>query len=837
MHVKQLSEYFEPTNYNLNLTIKKIDRKFQGIVQISGKTAPNSQQIYLHAKQLNIKSVKTEGKDLDFTVKDDEVMISGVEPNNSYKLEVVFSGNINDAMHGLYPCYYDIDGHKKELLATQFESHHAREVFPCIDEPGAKVTFELTLGTEGDDTVLSNMPIQKQIKTDSGQRTTFEKTPKMSSYLLAWVIGDLHKKSARTARGVEVNVWATKAQPSKSFDFALDIAVETIDFFDKYFGVHYPLPKSDHVALPDFGSGAMENWGLITYREGALLAHPKETPTDVKHYIATVIAHELSHQWFGNLVTMKWWDDLWLNESFATIMEYYAVDNLRPDWNIWEEFVSSESVAALKRDALDGVQAVKTSVDHPDEIGSLFDSAIVYAKGARLIKMLISYVGEADFQKGMRAYFKKHAYGNTTSDDLWESLAESSGKDIKSLMSAWLDSPGYPLLEVNKQGEDIKLGQSRFFIGKHQKSDKIWPIPLESSCGQMPKLLDKKEFTLKRRHKTPLLFNVDSSSHYIVKYDEDLLQQITEAFIDGSLSSTIKFQILHEQELLAEAGQQSFTSLLPFIEACQQETSEIVWSAVAGSLYKIRSIIEGNEEAEGDLKQLAGKIAKSQMKRLGWKAKDNETINDTKLRPIIIGLMLYSEDKNTVQRALSEYQKGIDNIAADVRDLVLRAAIRHGNRDVFEKLINLHKKTSSSDLQSDICAAVTSTRDADNIDFLIASLKDNTLVRPQDHVRWLVMLLRNRQARDKAWEWLKSEWSWIEDKFGGDKSYDYYPRYAAVSLTSAKHLEEYKDFFSKLSKNPALKRVIEIGINELSTRIQTTQKEKPLLTKHLTKDN
>ena len=320
---------------------------------------------------------------------------------------------------------------------------------------------------------MGNMPIKSEGENGDSHTTTFEKTPRMSSYLLAFVIGELHKKTARTKSGVEVNVWATPAQNENTLDFALDIAARSIDFYDEYFGVKYPLPKSDHVALPDFSSGAMENWGLITYRESCLLADPELTPESSRRFIATVIAHELSHQWFGNLVTMQWWNDLWLNESFANMMEYVAIDTLHPEWRMWEDFATNEVTAALRRDSLDGVQSVQADVNHPDEISTLFDPAIVYAKGGRLLVMVRKLIGEEAFRAGLKSYFEKFAYKNTVGNDLWQELESASSQPIVNLMNAWISQPGLPVVSVSNSHDAATLSQERFFIGEHQPSERI----------------------------------------------------------------------------------------------------------------------------------------------------------------------------------------------------------------------------------------------------------------------------------------------------------------------------------------------------------------------------
>ncbi|MDU7209823.1 MAG: M1 family metallopeptidase, partial [Streptococcus sp.] len=364
--VEHFIEKFIPENYNIFLDINRQEKTFSGNVAISGEALDNV--ISFHQKNLIIASVLLDNQSLGFTIDNNNEAVHVELPETGIMTLVIeFSGKITDNMTGIYPSYYTVNDEKKEVIATQFESHFAREAFPCVDEPEAKATFDLSIKfdqTEGE-IVLSNMP---EVDTERRKETglwTFDTTPRMSSYLLAFALGDLQGKTAKTKNGTEVGVFSTKAHVLRSLDFALDIAVRVIDFYEEYYGVKYPIPLSYHIALPDFSAGAMENWGLVTYREVYLLVDDNSTVKS-RQNVALVIAHELAHQWFGNLVTMKWWDDLWLNESFANMMEYVSVDVIEPSWNIFEDFQTAGLPLALQRDATDGVQSVHVEVKHPD---------------------------------------------------------------------------------------------------------------------------------------------------------------------------------------------------------------------------------------------------------------------------------------------------------------------------------------------------------------------------------------------------------------------------------------------------------------------------------------
>ena len=823
--VPRLLDTFTPNHYNLTLDLTRAEEKeFYGTVIISGDST--SESISLHSKGLTIQSATIDNQPADVSFGEfDELKLSQPElKSGNHTIHINFSGTITDAMHGLYPCYFTHNGVKKQLFATQFESHHAREVFPCVDEPAAKAEYDLTLITRPGITVLGNMPVKSEGENGDSRTTTFEKTPRMSSYLLAFVIGELHKKTARTKSGVEVNVWATPAQNETTLDFALDIATRSIDFYDEYFGVKYPLPKSDHVALPDFSSGAMENWGLITYRESCLLADPELTPESSRRFIATVIAHELSHQWFGNLVTMQWWNDLWLNESFANMMEYVAIDALQPDWHMWEDFATNEVTAALRRDSLDGVQSVQADVNHPDEISTLFDPAIVYAKGGRLLVMVRKLIGEEAFRAGLKSYFEKFAYKNTVGNDLWQELESASGQPIVNLMNAWISQPGLPVVSVSNSHDAAILSQERFFIGEHQPSDALWPIPLFANQPLDVKVLNQKETTVSIEK--PLQLNCGLSAHFVTKYDEStreyLLKNITE------LPTLDKICILQDATILARAGFENSASLLPLALSLKTETNEKVFGMAAGVLTELRKFVDDNDAARDSLKRISGEFARATFEELGWDEKAGESDDDRERRTTALSLMIYSEDEEVLNEAKTRFDNNkLEDLSTEIRALIISANVRHFETPkMIENLFAAYKDTPSNDLQNDIAIGLTSTKNPETAEKILANIKDSNIIRPQDASRWFVYLIRTRESRQIAWNWLKENWAWVEDTFGEDKSYDDFIRYAATALLTSNELDDFRQFFEPMENIPALTRTIKLGITEIKARVELIKRDK-----------
>ncbi len=843
-NVTRLFAGFQPEHYKLEINPDRDSKRITGTVTITGKKKGRpSQRLTFHQHDLKITAATVTKHDkkgdqeipvarINHQKTADEVRLHAdtLLYGGSYTVTMQFEGSIQEGMNGVYSCDYEIDGKKQQLIATQFESHYARLAFPCIDEPEAKATFELTLLSPKGETAISNMPAASQAEKNGKLATTFEITPKMSTYLLAFVYGDMQCKEVKTVDGTDVRVWTTKAHSLEALDFGLDVAKRAIEFFNDYYGVPYPLVKCDHVALPDFSVGAMENWGIITYRESCLIADPATTSQSGRERVATVITHELSHQWFGDLVTMKWWDDLWLNESFANVMEYLAVDALFPGWNIWNTFIADDGLSALRRDCIAGVQAVKTDVHHPDEISSLFDPSIVYAKGGRLLRMLMQYLGENDFRKGLKAYFIAHAYSNTSRDDLWKALSEASGKDVAAFMDPWITRSGYPVVQVTQNGIQLALKQTHFLLDP-AKADttRIWPVPLLGSDAVVPTLLDTQSAEVTLPSDEYVRLNQGAMGHYIVQYAEPKHATAVATLVKSkTLTIPERLMLLSDSSSLSRAGMQPFSETLKLLEYYTDEDSESVWDIISLILGDARRFIDSDIDLEPQIKKLVRSLIETEFARLGWDEKPGESSDDTKLRATVISLGAYAEDEAITVEALKRYEAYKTNpqaVASELRGIVFGVAVRTAAPGAVEYLLDIDEHTNNVNLKDDILGALTATRSEDVAKMLLGRLKDPVKVRQNVVDYWLAYLIRNRYTRTLAWSWLRDNWDWIEKTFSGDQTYDALPRYAASSFSTRTLMEEYRAFFEPLKAQTALERNISLGIEELQNRITWIERD------------
>jgi aminopeptidase N len=827
--VKRLSNEFRPNHYVLELDPDREAKKFSGTVIISGqKVGRPSQRLTFHQKGLNIVRAKItrhdkkgdqeiEVKRINLQNKQEEVRLHADEMlyPGKYTVLMEFKGKITRPMNGVYPCFFEQDGQEQQLIATQFESHHAREVFPCIDEPEAKASFDLALTTPANETVLANTPVRERKTNDKLATTYFETTPKMSTYLLAFVYGNLGYKEAVTKDGVTVRAYATPDNVAIT-DFALDTAVKCLEFYNDYFATKYPLPKCDMVALPDFASGAMENWGLITYREQCMLVDPANTSLGTKQYVAMVVAHELAHQWFGNLVTMRWWTDLWLNEGFASWIEYLAVDHLFPEWQMWTQFAVDEQQRAFKLDALEHTHPIEVPVHHPDEIRTIFDT-ISYSKGASVIHMLHEYLGADSFRDGLRHYLAKNAYGNTDTVDLWSALEDISGKPVKDFMNAWTSQSGFPIVQANVQDNSVELSQSRFYVNpesKHNSKD-TWPVALLSQTDSMPELLKKPKASFTVNDTRSFKLNRGQSGFYRTTYNATHLKHLGEQIKKGHLSPLDRLGILSDLFEAAKAGKADTVDALNFLEVFEDESDNAVWDVIAHGILVTRSTMD-SEELRDLMKPFIRKLVAKQLARLGWEPKDGESHFDKLLRPTILGLASGAEEPSVVKEALSRFDKmkKPEDIEPDLRGVVYHTAVRNGDEKTFDKLFKFHETTNLSEERTLIASSLTGFKQQDLVERTLKLIKSDS-VRLQDVGYWVAYSFSNRHGRDATWKWMKQNWDWLGDNLGTDLSFFRFPIYAANAFSGREFLKEFKEFFvPKIS--PSFERSVNQGIEVLT---------------------
>ncbi|MBO7718147.1 M1 family metallopeptidase [Candidatus Saccharibacteria bacterium] len=821
--MERLIKYFVPEKYVLDIIINKFEKTIGGVVTVTGEA--KNEIIKFHAVRLKITDVLINGKRSEFET-DGEVLEIFNVPLGSNEIAIYYDGKLNENMEGAYLSYYEYNGKKETIVATQFESHYAREAFPCIDEPAAKAVFELLITTPTEDMVLSNTPVihfssglrpslpstegrlcpKGQSPRGSGANsraavlrnttnqnvitglstTKFEPTPRMSTYLLAFVIGKFHSKTIKNAHGVEITTYCALNQELDSVDFANEIAARSLEFYDDNFGVPYPLKKLDQVALPDFEAGAMENWGLVTYRESMLLVSDAAT-LGAKKAVAITVAHELSHQWFGDLVTMEWWDDLWLNESFASVMEYYAVDYIHPEYKIFESFFTGDCYAALLRDAHEGVQSVHQDVKTPEEIATLFDGAIVYAKGARLMLMVIRLMGWENFCKGISDYFKKFKYRNTVGDDLWTALARYADFNPKELMHAFIDRPGYPV--IRNEGDNFKkFSQKRFSLDGAMKKEE-WPIP---------KIME------------------DMSGHYILDLDEDEFSERLSRFKELSLEE--KLRLLIDRDLITLSGLRGAASLVPLALEFKNENAPAVWNKVASLISNLKIYFEDDSEEEKVLKKYVLGLINDKLTEIGIKTRQEDDEDIIRLRANLMALDYFAEDTERFKELVKMYEDDPKKMDAEIRDDILSAKV-YLEPEIMDEYLEKYKTISDPDIKFDYLDAACLVEDEKQVAKMIRLLGDVKIVKPQDQLYLFIYLYRNQKAKAQTFSWLTKNWDFVR-KTGGDKTLSDYPMLVAKLSRTEEELKKYTEFFGPMRDDPALSRAIKIGENEIRARVK-----------------
>ena len=647
----RLPSHVIPEHYKITLKPDLNEFTFTGEETIHLSLEKSVKQITLHSAELEIESA-------EFIHANKEVWAGKISYDKRREtaafvfpkslqagkgqLRLIFKGILNDKMRGFYRSKYEHEGREKYMATTQFEATDARRAFPCIDEPHQKSVFEVSLIIPKEHKAISNTVESVVSEHESGyQIIEFAPTPKMSTYLLAFIVGDFENIEGKAKNGCLIRVFTTHGKKEQA-RFALDVAIKCLDFYEDYFGIDYPLPVLDMIAIPDFAAGAMENWGAVTYRESTILIDEEKSSAGNKQWVALVIAHELAHMWFGDLVTMKWWTHLWLNEGFASYIEYLAIDHIFPQWDVWTQFVGTEMSEAFSLDSLKNTHPIEVEVKNPAEISEIFDK-VSYSKGASVIRMLANYLGPKDFQKGLQYYLKKHAYGNAQTSDLWKALEKVSGKPVLKVMRNWTGKGGHPVVRVKGKGErgKLELEQSRFFssrISKKQSKDKtIWSIPINNY------LMDKKTMTIPNDGEK---LNAGEVSLVRVDYPLDCLRQLELE----KLSAPERLGLIRDSFDLAQAGQSRTNEALEFARKYANERDYTVWFELTGKLSQLDSLL-AYESFYDDFKKYGKTIYENIAHKIGWEKKKGEKHTDVLLRGMVLYKLGSFGDSQTIEKA------------------------------------------------------------------------------------------------------------------------------------------------------------------------------------------
>ena len=779
-----------PERYELTLTPDLDDFTFEGVEAVSLDIVEATKTLVLNAAELTVHEASVtlaDGASIEASVEVDEeteratVTLAREAPLGAATLHLRFSGVLNDQMRGFYRSTYAApDGSTRRMATTQFEATDARRAFPCWDEPAVKAVFDVTLIIPDGLDAVSNMPKASDEPLADGKRTVrFEPTPVMSTYLLVFIVGDLARVEATASNGTVVGVWTTRGKEEQG-RFAVENSVRILDYMNEYFGIDYPLPKMDHIAVPDFAAGAMENWGAITYRETALLFDPGNSAAQARQRILEVVAHEMAHMWFGDLVTMEWWDDLWLNESFASWMGDKAVDHLYPEWQMWTQFVSQDTNTALGLDGLRSSHPIEATVNDPAEIRELFD-AISYSKGGAVLRMLEDFLGPETFRRGLHDYLSAHAYGNARTEHLWMAMAGASGKPVTAIMDTWVKQMGYPVINVEVTRADsgvvVDMEQRRFLYDHlldGAPDGTVWqaPVSVSQRGSTQPQSLLMGEpsasVTLARDGEGGWVkANAGQTGFYRVSYAADEWDRLREAVSTLELSAPDRVGLQNDAYALMRAGHLPATVFLSFVGAYVNETEAPVWGDLAANLRGLDGLLLDAPYVDRYRDFARGLFAKVAA-TVGWDAGPGEQHLDAIRRAIVIGQYGAYGDEATLAEAKRRFDAFLDDPASlhpDLRAVVFGLVAQQGDRADYDTLWRLEKEATLHEEKVRILGALTRFQDRGLLrDLLDRALGDE--VRSQDAMPVIVQTANNKDGRDLAWQFLQDNWAELDRRYG-----------------------------------------------------------------------
>ncbi|MDO8522895.1 MAG: M1 family metallopeptidase [bacterium] len=855
-----LPEDIEPVHYNISLAPDLEKFTFLGFETVTIDILKPTKKITLHAVDIKIKDAslcyadQSEGvgftnKQISYSKKFETVTLEcdrELNPGEAF-LNIGFEGSLNDQMHGFYRTWYILDGKKTWGAATQLESTDARRCFPCWDQPNKKATFELNITVPEDRTAIFNTDPKEIRHLDNGYKiVSFPKTPKMSTYPVAIIIAHLKSIEGKDKNGVSHRVWAIPGKEEHG-KFALECSIASVEFYEKKTGISYKSiatdsPKLDMIACPDFASGAMENLGAITYRETAALIDPKNDTAAARERVAEVVEHENAHMWFGDLVTMQWWNGLWLNEGFATFMSHCAMHDEFPEWDVWTGFVAGDFRSALHLDSMKNSHPIEIDVQNPYEIREIFDE-ITYAKGSVVNRMCEQYLGE-DFWKGLRIYLNRFSYKNADTVDLWQALEEASGKPVRDIMARYTKQPGYPVVSVSNPSHIVNsdgtvalsLEQKRFFAdGRKDKENLLWNIPINilySRSGQNESahesfLMRKKSSKIKipafKGLRTFIKLNAGQSGIYRVAYADGMWDCLVEAVKRGELSKTDRIGLLDDSLALAKAGYMKTSQALDMI-AAQENDKEFdgnVWSVVISNLGALDHVLSGDKVAGTNLAEFARQLLWPVARKLGWNKLPGEKHTDTLLRSATLMSLGKYESLATIEEAqivFANRKKG-RTLDPDLKNVVYSLVAANGGAEEFEELLKIYRATEDAREKERIQVAIAAFKSEEMIEKVLKfSISDE--VRKQDWFRIMVMLGQNPKARLTVWNFLKDNWGDFKKKYEGNLTLIVRTLEGIVnSFVDEENLSDVKKFFKAHPLKEA-KRTMKQVVETIETNIK-----------------
>jgi aminopeptidase N len=840
---QRLPQTATPENYKLTFTPDLENAKFEGDETITIRVLKPSSEITLNAVDIDfhdvtITSGSTTQKATVRPEKEKEMVVLAVEKPlqaGTAKVHITYTGILNSEMRGLY---IGKDDQGRKYAATQFEATDARRAYPSFDEPDYKATFDITAVAEKGQVAVSNYKIVSDTPGPGDKHTVkFATTAKMSSYLAALVVGNFEYIEG-SVDGIPIRVYSTPGKKEMG-KFALDAAEYIVGYYNNYFGIGYPYGKLDLIGLPDFSAGAMENVGCITFREVILLIDEKQGSVDLKKAIASVTSHEIAHMWFGDLVTMKWWDDVWLNEGFATWMSSKPVAKWKPEWNYNLDDVS-ETGGTLNVDSLANTRPIHQDADTPAQIQELFDG-IAYGKAAAVLRMLESYLGEETFRAGVNAYIKQHEYGNATAADFWDAQAKTSKKPVDKIMPTWVQQAGAPMVNVQAQcsgnSTNVQLSQKRYYFDPakfESPNEQLWQIPLclkgsaNNSGAPKCELLSQREatFTLPGCSHW-VLANAGAAGYYRVGYQPEAVRALA-ADAETKLSPAERISVQNDIWASVRVGLEPVGDYLAFAQGLQSDRNRAVLEDVLGRLDFIERYLVSDSDRDSYRAWLRQYLTPA-MKEVGWEPKPGDSDETKTLRARLFNALGYdARDPEALEQARKIADKALadpSSVDHDLARIALRLAALNGDATFYDKVMTALKNTKAP--EEYYAYLFTLPR------FTNPELLDRTLnfalssdVRSQDTLQLVTGVLANPAGEKLAWDFIRQHWPELE-KAGGP-----FASAEVVNATSvfcdAGMRDQVTDFFTA-HKVAAAERTYKQSIERINSCVDLKARQEPQL--------